>query len=182
MKLFGSLASPFVRRIRLLLHSKDYEFEIINVFSKEGRKILEKHSPTLRVPVLLDGKKVIWDSMLITEHLLKTPVSIEKKKELVLVNEMTEAGMHLFQLRKFEIDPDDSSIFSKNNLARIKQVLDYFEKRDNSDWELVSQWLFCALDWFKFRSIYSWEKDYPGLMDFYKGQLSRDDVRSTSPL
>ena len=58
MKLLGSIASPFVRRLRMQLMDQEYEFETVNVFSEEGQKSILKYSPTLRVPIFVDGENI----------------------------------------------------------------------------------------------------------------------------
>lgn len=40
MQLFGSTTSPFVRRLRLYLNDRQYEFINLDIFSNEGREIL----------------------------------------------------------------------------------------------------------------------------------------------
>tara|TARA_B100001971_G_scaffold84647_1_gene78232 strand:+ start:344655 stop:345209 length:555 start_codon:yes stop_codon:yes gene_type:complete len=177
MKLYGSIASPFVRRIRLLIEKSetlkdDYEFIITNIFDDEQSAIIEKLNPTKRIPLLVDGDKVIWDSLLIAEYLIGE-FDIKTKKDIVLLNEATDAGVCLFQLRKFDIDANDEGIFSKNNLKRIALVLDYFETKLDEIEPIVKDWLFCSLDWFKFRDVYQWQDTYPKLNTFYQSEFNK---------
>lgn len=169
MRLIGSTASPYVRRIRILLHQmdKDFDFEKLNVFSDEDLKQLQKFSPTNRVPVLIDGETIVWDSFLITEYLLKIDINLEIKKELFLINEMTDSGIQVFQQKKFDIDPEAKNIFSHNNLKRISQVLLHFENSLPKE-ELVKMWLYCTLDWFNFRGVLPWSRKFPQLNDWIR--------------
>ncbi len=181
MKLIGSIASPYVRRIRIQLGKQDYQFEKVNVFDKADQKKLAKISPTKRVPVLIDGETVIWDSLLIAKYLNRADFDLETSKELVLINEMTDAGIQLFQLRKFEIDPVDSGVFSQNNLGRIQEILKYFEAKTLSEWNMVEQWLYCTLDWFIFRNVVDWRGEFPHLVEFYLKNTKREIIQDTAP-
>ncbi len=60
MQLLGSVASPFVRRLRLVLAGQPYQFVALNIFESEGRSVLVKHNPARKVPVLVDGEQVIF--------------------------------------------------------------------------------------------------------------------------
>ena len=160
---------------------KKYDFEPIDVFSSEGRKVMASYSPTARIPILVDDQTVVWDSLLITQYLLGQPISVEVQKALVLVNEITDAGVQLFQLRKFAVDPEDESIFSKNNLSRLSAGLGYFENNLPGDWGLAAQWLYCTLDWFAFRSIYDWQNAHKGLVAFYHENTSKPHLAETDP-
>ncbi|HCQ5226693.1 TPA: hypothetical protein OLB72_004088, partial [Acinetobacter baumannii] len=40
MQLLGSVASPFVRRLRLVLAGQPYQFVALNIFESEGRSVL----------------------------------------------------------------------------------------------------------------------------------------------
>lgn len=180
-KLIGSSASPYVRRIRLQLGDTPYEFVPIVVFSDEGQELLKKYTPTKRVPILLDNELVVWDSLLICEHLYRGSLSIEVKKKLVLINEMSDAGIQLFQLRKFKTDELDKGPFSVNNLGRIENILDYFEQQNLNAWSLVEQWLFCTLEWFSFRDVYDWKTGRPNLVNFVNNSQTQKHVKETAP-
>lgn len=185
MKLIGSNASPYVRRLRILLNNRDIEFEFItvNVFEDSGRKVLEQYGPLNRIPILVDGENTIWDSYLITEYLFKEEIPLEVKKQLFLINEMTDSGIQLYQLRKFETDPNDSGTFSKNNLLRIQNTLKFFELNIPTS-ELLAVWLYCTLEWFNFRNVVSWENDYQSLKSWFYEMQSNDCnnvLKETSP-
>ncbi|MAZ47563.1 MAG: hypothetical protein CME65_03305 [Halobacteriovoraceae bacterium] len=181
MKLYGSLASPYVRRIRIQLEDRKYDFEPINVFSDEGQKELLKYAPTMRVPLLVDRDNVIWDSLLIAQYIAGNPFSLDLQKELVLINEMSDSGIQLYQLRKFNLDSNDKGEFSQNNLRRISSILEYFEQRNLEKWDILSQWLYCTLDWFSFREVYSWKEHSPKLVKFMQDHKDRPYISQTSP-
>ena len=47
MQLLGSVASPFVRRLRLVLAGQPYQFVALNIFESEGRSAVSYTHLTL---------------------------------------------------------------------------------------------------------------------------------------
>lgn len=186
MELFGSDASPFVRRIRLLLGDKSYTFTRVNIFEEEGLNKIKPFSKTRRIPILVtdDGNPII-DSWLICEYLLDRELSLDEKQDLVLVNEATLSGMTLFQMKKFELDPHHLNQYSKNQFNIVYSCLEHFEeklqKQSKLPWELTGMWLYCTLNWFNFREVFDWESKFPNLVTFYKQNSGQPFVKETAP-
>ena len=76
MKLIGSLTSPYVRKVRVVMAEKklDYQFELEDVWA--GDAIL-KSNPLGKVPCLvMEGGEAVFDSRVIVEYLdTRSPVS-----------------------------------------------------------------------------------------------------------
>lgn len=76
MKLIGSLTSPYVRKVRVVLAEKklDYQFELEDPW---GSDALLKLNPLGKVPCLvLEGREAVFDSRVIVEYLdTRSPVS-----------------------------------------------------------------------------------------------------------
>jgi glutathione S-transferase len=76
MKLIGSLTSPYVRKVRIVMAEKklDYQFELEDVWA--GDAIL-KSNPLGKVPCLvMEGGEAVFDSRVIVEYLdTRSPVS-----------------------------------------------------------------------------------------------------------
>ena len=76
MKLIGSLTSPYVRKVRIVMAEKklDYQLELEDVWASD--KIL-KANPLGKVPCLvLPGGEAVFDSRVIVEYLdTRSPVS-----------------------------------------------------------------------------------------------------------
>src|SRR4051812_18558462 len=69
MKLIGSLTSPYVRKVRIVMAEKklDYQFELEDVWGND--KIL-KSNPLGKVPCLvMEGGEAVFDSRVIVEYL-----------------------------------------------------------------------------------------------------------------
>ena len=70
MKLLGSLTSPFVRKVRVVMAEKklDYELVLENVWSAETR--IQEFNPLGKVPCLVtDDGTCLFDSRVIVEYL-----------------------------------------------------------------------------------------------------------------
>ncbi len=70
MKLIGSLASPYTRKVRIVLAEKkiDYDFEIDNPWKADAKAA--KLNPLGKVPaLLLDDGRTLFDSRVIVEFL-----------------------------------------------------------------------------------------------------------------
>ncbi len=76
MKLIGSLTSPYVRKVRIVMAEKklDFQFELEDVWGND--KIL-KSNPLGKVPCLvLEGGEAVFDSRVIVEYIdTRSPVS-----------------------------------------------------------------------------------------------------------
>ena len=76
MKLIGSLTSPYVRKVRIVMAEKklDYQLELEDVW---GSDAIMKSNPLGQVPCLvLPGGEAIFDSRVIVEYLdTRSPVS-----------------------------------------------------------------------------------------------------------
>lgn len=189
MKLIGSIASPYVRRLRILLEElgADYVFKQVQVFSKEGQEEIFSYTKTRRVPILVDGDKTLWDSLLITKYLLKkynrTEIKLELEKDLILINEANDSAISLFQVRYFELDPQNENIFSKVQFKRIKGILSYFDeqfKTDDHMWGIKANFLYCLLDWLNYRQVLDWS-EFENLVEFHKDLSSKDIIQQTAP-
>jgi glutathione S-transferase len=186
MKLIGSKASPFTRRIRIHLEDVPYELQFVDVFSEEGKALVYDLSPTGRVPLLQVEDRVIWDSLLILRTLLAQKdqyLSLDVEKELLLINEATDAGVVLYQIKKFGVDTEWASTFASLQLTRLVAVLDYFNglgEKDLLSWNIQGQWLYCLLDWLS-REIYPWWEHRHLLSEFMAKNAQQKWVLATDP-
>jgi glutathione S-transferase len=68
MKLIGSLSSPYVRKVRIVMAEKrlDYQLELENVWASDA---ILKSNPLGKVPCLvMDGAEAVFDSRVIVEY------------------------------------------------------------------------------------------------------------------
>ena len=69
MKLIGSLGSPYVRKVRIVMAEKklDYQFEPADVWDSDA---IQQANPLGKVPCLLiEGGEAVYDSRVIVEYL-----------------------------------------------------------------------------------------------------------------
>ncbi|RAU18656.1 glutathione S-transferase family protein [Nitrincola tibetensis] len=188
MKLYGSSTSPYVRRLRAYLEDFDHEFININIYAEEGRSILKAINPALKIPMLVDGDQVIFDSRIIFQYLnqayVKEPWTINDDNNLTLINAANDSYVELFLLEKSGIDTSQDALFFNLQHERIKSTLDVLNKIAGKggfdSWNFASISLFCLIDWALFRALNSFE-DYPHLHTFYQSNLDRPIVKSTDP-
>ena len=70
MKLFGVDASPYVRKVRIVLEEKRIPYEYVRARPSVPGSPVPQHNPLAKVPVLVeDGGKAIYDSPVIVEYL-----------------------------------------------------------------------------------------------------------------
>ena len=76
MKLIGSLTSPYVRKVRIVMAEKklDYQLELEDVWANDA---ILKSNPLGKVPCLvLEGGEAVFDSRVIVEYIdTRSPVS-----------------------------------------------------------------------------------------------------------
>ena len=71
VKLFGTLTSPYVRRVRIVAQELGLEVERIDTVSDEGQAALREVTPIWKVPTAVVGDQPLFDSAVITQHLLR---------------------------------------------------------------------------------------------------------------
>ncbi|MDA8416255.1 MAG: glutathione S-transferase [Betaproteobacteria bacterium] len=70
MKLLGSVTSPFVRKVRVVLLEKQVDFEWITDAMVGAAPLIEQYNPLGKIPALvLDDGLTLFDSQVITEYL-----------------------------------------------------------------------------------------------------------------
>lgn len=178
MKLYGSTTSPFVRRIRLLLADRDYEFINLDIFSPEGREELRKCNPTMKVPALVDSDNseslCIYDSRIIfnylTEKLSLTPLTWSQQNTLTLIDAANDSLVTMLLSERSKLPVEQDVMFFNLQKERLTQVFSVLEKTaqqgDFEQWHYASICLYALLDWAIFRDLYNFDK-YPALQKFY---------------
>ena len=70
MKLFGVDASPYVRKVRIVLEEKRIPYEYVRARPSLPGSPVPEHNPLAKVPVLVtDGGKAVYDSPVIVDYL-----------------------------------------------------------------------------------------------------------------
>lgn len=201
MKLLGSLASPYVRKVRVTLVEKgiDCAFELENVWAADTT--IQKLNPLGKVPsLLLDDGGVLYDSRVICEYLdtLK-PVNplipatgrerIEVRRWEALMDGVLDAIV-LVRLEETQREPKErSEKWVLRQMAKVEAGLLVAAKDlGKRPWcvgeklMLADITLGCALGYILFRypSI-DWQHRYPNLRTYYDKLMQRPSFSTTVP-
>lgn len=188
MKLFGSVSSPFVRRLRLLLVSQPYEFISLNIFETAGRETLVQLNPTRKVPMLQDGELVIFDSGVIFRYLcqkLQLPaLSWADENRLTMINAVNDSLVELLLCQRSGFDTNSDKLFFNLQHERVVGTLQVLEQQaatgQFTDWDYLAISLYSLLDWVEFRQLADL-KPYPALQQFMQRTKDRAGVAQTDP-
>ncbi len=188
MKLFGSVSSPFVRRLRLLLVNQPYEFISLNIFETVGRETLVQLNPTRKVPMLQDGELVIFDSGVIFRYLsqkLQLPaLSWADENRLTMINAVNDSLVELLLCQRSGFDTNSDKLFFNLQHERVDGTLQVLEQQaatgQFADWDYLAISLYSLLDWVEFRQLADL-KPYPALQQFMQTKKDQTGIAQTDP-
>lgn len=163
--LIGSLTSPYVRKIRLLLHGTPYELREVNYMEKTGNEYLKSINPVNKLPVLIDGEKVIFDSRVIFNYLTKKnkwkEFTVEEENILTAIDGAMDSSIGLFQLRRGGLDLNIYNTYIERQKDRVPHILNYLtpwvsslDEKNPSHWNFLTMSLYSYLYWVEFRGLY----------------------------
>jgi glutathione S-transferase len=188
MKLFGSGPSPFVRRIRMLLADRPFEFVTLNIFEQQDRAVLIQHNPARKVPMLQDGDQVIFDSNVIYRYLAAKfgfpTLTWAEENQLTLINAVNDSLVELLLCQRSGFDTKDDKLFFKLQHERIQAILPQLDQDvasgKFSNWNFVSISLYALIDWMLFRELVDLTP-YPALLQYLKQFADQPAVKTTDP-
>lgn len=201
MKLIGSLASPYVRKVRIVLAEKklDYVFELENVWSPETR--IQQANPLGKVPCLIaeDGGAMI-DSRVIVEYLdTLTPVCkllppngrdrADVKCWEALADGVLDAAV-LVRLERTQRPPElQSEAWVERQMSKVRLGLAALAHKlgentycAGNHYSLADVAVGCALGWLSFRfPDIDWRGDHPKLARLFDKLSERASFKDTVP-
>lgn len=201
MKLIGSNASPYVRKVRIVMAEKklDYQYELEDVWSETTA--IGESNPLGKVPCLImeDGGAV-FDSRVIVEYLdTLTPVGklipasgrerAEVKCWEALADGMLDAAV-LMRLEETQRKPEErSSTWTARQRRKVDAGLRSMSTGlgegtwcNGSHYSLADIAVGCALGWIAFRfPDIGWTDDYPNLARLFDKLGERASFRETAP-
>jgi glutathione S-transferase len=172
----------------MLMQNVAYEFVEVDVYAPDDRAMLVASNPTLKIPMLMDGQQVVLDSRVIFQYLcdkgLATPLSLVQQNMLTAIDSANDSFIHLFLLKRSEIENAPDKLFFKLQNERIVSVMAYFEKVVDDEaftqWNYLSMSLFAMLDWLLFRDLYDLQS-FPGLLAFHEKYRVETAAVETDP-
>jgi glutathione S-transferase len=185
--LYGSQASPFVRRLRMLMHELPYDFKEMNIFETQDAVLLNKINPLNQVPVLQHDEKTIWDSRQIFQYLnqLHQFQSLNWKDENLLtgIEGAMDSGIALVLMKRSGMNVEENFMFINRQKERIDSVFDFLEpllkNRAFTDWNFASMSLYAFMDWGLFRNIINLDQR-PECQMFMDTHANRPAVLATA--
>ncbi len=200
MKLIGSLTSPFVRKVRIVLAEKkiDYEFVIDSPWSPESG--VANLNPLGKIPVLaLDDDTSLFDSRVISEYLDNVAPNnklmpstnrerTEVKRWEALAEGICDAAALIF-LEKKRPAEQQSSEWIVRQQNKIIAGLDYMAAElGDSNWCMGTHFSLadiaagCALGYLAFRfPEIDWNAKHPNLARLYEKLSHRPAFAETMP-
>jgi glutathione S-transferase len=178
--LIGSLTSPYVRKIRLLLHGTPYELKVVNYLEEAGNEFLKSINPVNKLPVLLDGEATILDSRIIFNYLTKKnnwpELSINEENILTAIDGAMDSSIALFMLRRGGLDLNGTKEHYNSHIERQKErvphILNYLtpwvktlDENIPAHWNFLTMSLYSYLFWGEFREMIDL-KNHPDLKKF----------------
>jgi glutathione S-transferase len=201
MKLIGSVTSPYVRKVRVVMAEKklDYSFELDNVWGSETR--IQQSNPLGKVPCLvMEDGSAMYDSRVIAEYLdTLTPVCkllppngrdrADVKVWEALADGVLDAAVLVRLERTLRPPEQQSEAWIERQLGKVRGGL-HVMSSDLGDqafcmgnhYTLADVAVGCCLGWllFRFPEI-EWRAEYPNLARLYDKLSERQSFKDTVP-
>lgn len=188
MQIFGTVVSPYTRRIRLLLNDIKHEFIDLDIFSEEGREVLTSNNPANKVPLLKDGDNTILDSRIIfnylSEKLVLKPLNWKQQNLLTVIDAANDSLVVLMYGRRSGLPVDEDFMYYNLQHERIDSV---FVSLNNDvkngffdEWKYPSICLYCLIDWVLFRDVIDLTL-YKNLLSFHQKMKNMPSITETDP-
>jgi glutathione S-transferase len=202
MKLYGSLTSPFVRKIRAILTEKKvaHEFVLEDVWAASTS--INTLNPLGKVPcLLLDNGKAIYDSKVISEALEKyyptpalmpsdTTSLVDMRALEALADGIMEAAVNIFLENKFHAEGARSIDWQQRQEKKITlgcQALESLIAKSTSGYlqeafSVADICVVCALCYVDLRLPHIlWKAQYPALAQYVSRLNQRESLATTQP-
>lgn len=201
MKLLASHASPYTRKVRVVLAEKKIEcdMELVDVAPSENP--VNAHNPLGKIPtLLLDDGTALYDSRVIVEFLdHASPISRlipEDNRERVAVRRwealadgVLDAGI-LARQESLRPKKEQSKAWTEKQLGKVNRGLAVMAAElgerpwcHGERYTLADITLGCCLGWLGFRKPggVDWGAEYPALARHYARMMERPAFAETAP-
>lgn len=201
MKLLASLASPYTRKVRIVLAEKkiDCDIEVVDVSPSENP--VNTHNPLGKVPTLvLDDGTALFDSRVIVEFLDNvSPIArlipddnrerVAVRRWEALADGVLDAAL-LVRYESLRPKKEQSATWTEKQLGKAIRGLELMQS-DLGDrawchgerYSLADIAFGCALGWLEFRKPggLDWRQGHPGLAKHYAKLMERPAFADTAP-
>ncbi|HEU4460461.1 MAG TPA: glutathione S-transferase N-terminal domain-containing protein [Methylibium sp.] len=204
MKLIGTLTSPYVRKVRVVMAEKKLDYQFVLDDPWRGESQITQFNPLGKVPCLvMEGGEAVFDSRVIVEHLdVLSPVGklippsgrerIEVRTWEALADGVCEAGI-LARLEEHwapRAEGERSGAWIDYQLAKVDAGIDAMGRGlGERNWcagglhlSLADVAVGCALDWLSFRlPQLDWRGRHPNLAKLVERLMQRPSFADTLP-
>ena len=202
MKLIGSLTSPYVRKVRVVMAEKKLDFQLLleDVWSTDA---VLKYNPLGKVPCLvMEGGEAVFDSRVIVEYLdtlspvgKLIPPSGRERVEVRTWEALADGLLDAAILARLEAtwpergDAERSQAWIARQMSRVHATLKAFSQGlGEKPWcsgihfTLADVAVGCALGYLDFRfSGIDWRGEYPNLARLSEKLAARPSFVDTAP-
>jgi len=201
MKLLGSLASPYTRKVRVVAAEKkvDCELELVDVQPAENP--VNAHNPLGKVPTLvLDDGTALYDSRVIVDFLdARSPLGrlipeetrdrVAVRRWEALADGVLDAGL-LVRYEGTREKKEQSKAWVEKQLARMHRAAAQMEAElgerpwcHGDRYSLADIAVGCCIGWLGFRKPgeVDWEGDYASVARHYRKLMERAAFAETVP-
>jgi len=189
MKLIGSLTSPFVRKVRVVLAEKklDYKFDVEDVWAADTR--IGESNPLGKVPCLvMEGGEAIFDSRVIVEYVdtlspvgKLIPLSGRERVEVKTWEALADGLLDAAILARME-QTWSGRTDEQRSTAWMSQGLGDRPWCTGNHHSLADIAVGCALGYLDFRfGEITWRDDHPNLAKLYEKISQRPGFLDTAP-
>ncbi len=202
MKLIGSVTSPYVRKVRVVMAEKklDFSFELENVWVPETT--IQQVNPLGKIPCLvMEDGSTLYDSRVIAEYLdtispvckLLPPNGRDRTEVKVweaLADGVLDAAILVFLERRERTPEQQSDKWIARQMGKVDAGLrEMSAKLGDSGYcmgihySLADVAVGCALGWLSFRfPDIDWRGDHPNLARLFDKLSERASFRDTVPV
>jgi glutathione S-transferase len=201
MKLLASPASPYTRKVRIVLAEKRIDCDIEQVDVQPVENPVNGHNPLGKIPTLvLDDGTPLYDSRVIVEFLDSvSPISrlipddlrnrVAVRRWEALADGVLDAGL-LVRYEALRDKAEQSAAWVGKQLARMRRGVEQMQSEldgrawcHNGRYSLADIAVGCCLGWLAFRKPggIDWHAEYASLAQHYRKLMERPAFAETAP-
>ena len=199
MKLVGSLTSPYVRKIRVLLAEKELAYDFIEESAWTATTTVPRYNPLNKVPALvMDDGESIYDSAVISEYVdaisgggmipAEPAERARTRRDEALGDGIADAGITMFLERKREAARQDPAWIARQGdkvnagIAALAATLGTRPYLGGQQPNVADIACACALFWVEFRMPeVRWRDTHPNLGKWAERMEKRPTFAATRP-
>ena len=201
MKLLASPASPYTRKVRIVLAEKRIDCDLQTVDVQPAENPVNAHNPLGKIPTLvLDDGTALYDSRVIVEFLDSvSPISrlipddtrerVAVRRWEALADGVLDAGL-LVRYESLRDKAEQSAAWVGKQLSRMRRGMAQMQAElngkpwcHNGRYSLADIAVGCCLGWLGFRKPggMDWHAEYPALGQHYRKLMERPAFADTVP-